>query len=161
MSQKRRILLVDDDLNDVVLIQSALAEHNLPHEWVVVHDGAEALDYLFRLGKFSARNGPPPDLILLDIKMPRVDGFEVLQTLKANATLKVVPVVVFTSSDQEKDRLKSYQLGANAYVVKPSRYEEFLRSVQTICAFWAVVNRPPPASGWNGDVTSQAGTAGA
>lgn len=161
MSQKRRILLVDDDLNDVVLIRSALAEPNLPHEWVVVHDGAEALDYLFRLGKFSARNGPPPDLILLDIKMPRVNGFEVLQTLKASATLKVVPVVVFTSSDQEKDRLKSYQLGANAYVVKPSRYEEFLRSVQTTCAFWAVVNRPPPASGWNGDMMSQAGAAAA
>ncbi len=147
MSQNRRILLVDDDRNNVMLIRLALTKHNLPHEWVVVQDGAEALDFLFHLGTFQGSNGPPPDLILLDIKMPRVDGFEVLQTLKANATLKVVPVVVFTSSDLEQDRLKSYQLGANAYVVKPTRYEQFLRSVQAIAEFWAVVNQPPPASG--------------
>ncbi len=147
MSPKRRILLVDDDRNNVVLIRRALAKHDLSHECVVVHDGAEALDYLLHLGTFRDSNGPPPDLILLDIKMPRVDGFEVLQTLKANATLKVVPVVVFTSSDREQDRLISYQLGANAYVVKPIRYEEFLRSVQAIGEFWAVVNEPPPASG--------------
>ncbi len=152
MGQKRRILLVDDDPNNVVLIRSALAEQNLPHETVVVQDGAEALDYLFRLGKFSASDGPPPDLVLLDIKMPRVDGFEVLQALKANAILKVVPVVVFTSSADERDRLRSYQLGANAYVVKPTDYEQFLLAIQTIGVFWTVVNQPPPASAWDGEL---------
>ncbi len=151
MSQKRRILLVDDDPNNVVLFRSALADHHLPQDWVVVQDGAEALDYLFHLGKFSARNGPQPDVILLDLKMPRLDGFEVLRALKSNAALKVVPVVVFTSSDHEKDRLQSYQLGANAYVVKPTDYEQFLRAVQTIGEFWAVVNQPPPASAWNAE----------
>ena len=150
MSQKKRILLVDDDPNNIVLLRSALEERRLPIETVVVQDGAEALDCVFRLGKFSARNGPPPDLILLDIKMPRVDGFEVLRALKANLVLKMVPVVVFTSSEHEQDRLKSYQLGANAYVVKPTDYEEFRRVVGSIGEFWVLVSQPPPASAWNG-----------
>ncbi len=151
MNQKRRILLVDDDPNNVALIRLTLPEHQFPHEWVVAQDGREALDYLFHQGKFSASDGPPPDLVLLDLKMPGVDGFEVLRALKANATLKLGPVVVMTSSDQEKDRLKSYQLGANAYAVKPTDYDEFRRAVQTIGEFWTAVNQPPPTSGWDGE----------
>ncbi len=149
MERRSRILVVDDHPNNVELIVSALAEQDFPHEIVVARDGAEALDYLFRRGAFAGHNDAPPDVVLLDLKMPRVDGFEFLRELRANDPFKMIPVVVFTSSGDEGDRLKSFQLGANAYVEKPVDYEEFLQAIHAISAFWAVLNQPPPASLWN------------
>jgi CheY-like chemotaxis protein len=149
MERSRQILVVDDDPRNVELIVSALAEQGFPHETTVARDGAEALDYLFRRGTFAGRNGHQPDLVLLDLKMPCRDGFDLLREVRADETLKLLPVVVFTSSEEERDRLKSYQLGANAYVVKPVAYEEFLQAIQAISLFWGVVNQPPPVAAWN------------
>src|SRR5258708_22725447 len=149
MERSKRILVIDDDPNNVELIVSALAREDFPHETIVAHDGADALDYLCGRGTHAGRNGLPPDLVLLDLKMPRVDGFEFLRELRAEDAFKLLPVVVFSSSEDEGDRLKSYQLGANAYAVKPVEYEEFLRAIHAIGEFWAVDNQPPPASGWN------------
>jgi CheY-like chemotaxis protein len=149
MERRKQILVVDDDKNNVELILSALAEQEFHYEAAVAHDGAEALDYLSGRGSFAGRNGLPPDVVLLDLKMPRMDGFDFLRELRASEDFKLLPVVVFTSSEDESDRLRSYQLGANAYVVKPVDYEEFLQAIQAIGTFWAVVNEPPPASAWN------------
>jgi CheY-like chemotaxis protein len=141
-----RILLVEDDPKDVELTLTALEEYNLANEVVVVGDGEQALDYLYRRGKFQARTQDNPAVILLDLKLPKVDGLEVLQQLKADKELKVLPVVVLTSSREEKDMVKSYQLGVNAYVVKPVDFHEFVNGIKELGIFWAIINEPPPGS---------------
>ena len=144
MNNLKRILLAEDSPNDVELILSALAEHNLANEVVVVRDGAEALDYLYQREQFANRPEGPPAVVLLDLKMPKVDGLEVLRQIKADPDLKAVPVVIITSSREEQDLVKSYQLGVNAYVVKPVSFQQFVESVRALGCFWAIINEPPP-----------------
>ena len=144
MSDLRRILLAEDNANDVELTLTALAEHNLANEVVVARDGAEALDYLYRRGNFAGRRDGDPAAVLLDIKMPKVDGIEVLKRLKADESLRAIPVIMLTSSREEKDLIDSYQLGVNAYVVKPVGFQEFIDAVRNLGLFWAVLNEPPP-----------------
>src|SRR2546422_5102962 len=144
MEELRRILLAEDNPNDVELTLSGLAQLHLANEVVVVRDGAEALDYLYSRGKYASRNDDNPAVILLDLKMPKVDGLQVLHEIKSNEKLKSIPVVMLTSSAQESDLVKSYQLGVNAYVVKPVNYREFVAAVKQVGAFWAVINEPPP-----------------
>jgi CheY-like chemotaxis protein len=138
-----RILLVEDSDRDAEMTLDALAEYNLANEVLRLRDGAEALDYLYRRGQFSARNGGNPAVVLLDLKMPKVDGIEVLRQVKGDPELRTIPMVVMTSSREEKDLLNSYQLGVNAYVVKPVHFHEFSNAVKQVGAFWAVLNEPP------------------
>ncbi|MEW6305522.1 MAG: response regulator [Verrucomicrobiota bacterium] len=140
------ILLADDNENDVQLIRMALSKLKGPHEIAVAHDGAEALDFLYYRGSFQSRPKENPTVILLDLKMPRVDGLEVLQQIKGDDSLKTIPVVMFTSSREQTDILKSYQLGVNAYVVKPVDFREFMQVVKDMEVFWIVCNEPPPES---------------
>lgn len=142
----KRILLAEDSEPDIELTLVALEEHHLANEVVVVHDGAEALDYLYRRGPFAGRPAGHPVVVLLDLKMPRVDGLEVLRQIKSDPELKTIPVVMLTSSREEADLVKSYRLGVNAYVVKPVKFEEFVDSVKSLGCFWALVNEAPPAS---------------
>jgi len=144
MTELRSILLAEDNPNDVELTLAGLAELHLANEVVVVRDGAEALDYLHARGKYEARADGNPAVILLDLKMPRVDGLEVLTEVKSNNKLRSIPVVMLTSSAQESDLVRSYRLGVNAYVVKPVNYQEFINAIKQVGAFWAVVNEPPP-----------------
>jgi DNA-binding response OmpR family regulator len=141
----RRILLVEDNPNDAELTREALAEHNLANcvDWV--KDGEEALDYLYGRGRYAGRSPSGLAVVLLDLKLPKVDGLEVLRTLKADAKLKYTPVVVLTSSREEQDMIESYRLGVNAYVVKPVNFHDFTDAVKELGAFWAIVNEPPPA----------------
>jgi DNA-binding response OmpR family regulator len=141
-----RILLVEDDPNDVELTLTALDEYNLANEVVVAHNGEEALDYLYCRGPFAARARENPAVLLLDLKLPKVDGLEVLQQIRSSEKLKLIPVVVLTSSREEKDMVASYKLGVNAYVVKPVDFHEFVNAVKELGVFWAVVNEPPPGS---------------
>jgi CheY-like chemotaxis protein len=142
----KTILLVEDDPRDVELTLTALAEHNLANKVTVVHDGAEALDYLYYQGKFKTREVGNPILILLDNKMPRVSGLEVLKIIKVDEYLKIIPVVVLTSSREMPDLIEFYKHGVNAYVVKPVDFGEFMEAVKQLGIFWAVVNEPPPAN---------------
>jgi CheY-like chemotaxis protein len=146
MSEIKRILLAEDNPNDVELTLEALAEHNLANEVVVVSDGAEALDYLHCRGAFSDRGNGRPALVLLDLKMPKVDGLEVLRQMKGDEKLKSIPVVVLTSSREESDLVESYRLGVNAYVVKPVDFSAFVDAVRNLGVFWAVINEPPPGT---------------
>jgi CheY-like chemotaxis protein len=146
MSGLGRILIVEDDPRDVELTLSALGEYNLANEVVVARDGAEALDYLFCRGEFTARAEENPAVMLLDLKLPKVDGLEVLQQVKSDERLKVIPVVVLTSSHEEKDVMRSYSLGVNAYVVKPVDFHDFVNAVKELGVFWAVINEPPLGS---------------
>jgi CheY-like chemotaxis protein len=146
MSDLKRILLAEDNPHDVELTLAALDEHHLANEVVVVNDGAEALDYLYCRGKFKMRTGNHPAVVLLDIKMPKVDGLEVLRTIKKDSNLKTIPVVILTSSREEKDLIESYKLGVNAYVVKPVDFQQFVEAVKELGAFWAIINEPPPGS---------------
>ena len=146
MAELKRILLAADNPKDVELTLTALDEHNLANEVVVVNDGAEALDYLYRRGKFSMRADNDPAVVLLDLKMPKVDGLEVLRTIKKDDKLKTIPLVILTSSREEKDLVESYKLGVNAYVVKPVNFQQFIEAVKELGAFWAVINEPPPGS---------------
>lgn len=141
-----RILLVEDDPKDVELTLTALEEYKLANEVVVARDGEEALDYLYRRGNFQGRSTDNPAVLLLDLKLPKVDGLEVLQQIRADAKLKLIPVVVLTSSHEEKDMVTSYKLGVNAYVVKPVDFHEFVNAVKELGIFWALVNEPPPGS---------------
>jgi CheY-like chemotaxis protein len=141
-----RILMVEDDPKDVELTMSALEDYNLVNEVMIARDGQEALDYLYSRGKFSARPRENPAVILLDLKLPKVDGLEVLTRIKADDRLKMIPVVVLTSSREERDMVRSYQLGVNAYVVKPVDFHEFVNAVRELGVFWAVINQPPPGS---------------
>jgi CheY-like chemotaxis protein len=141
----KRILLVDDSIRDTELAVDALESHHLANELVTLRDGAEALDYLYRRGAFKERSTGQPAVILLDLKMPKVDGLEVLRQIKSDPELKFIPVVVMTSSREEQDLLDSYKLGVNAYVVKPVKFHEFVDAVKHLGAFWAVLNEAPPA----------------
>jgi CheY-like chemotaxis protein len=142
----RRILMVEDDPRDVELTLTALEDYKLANEVVVCRDGQEALDYLYSRGKFSDRVNENPAVILLDLKLPKVDGLEVLQQIKSDERLRMIPVVMLTSSHEEKDMMQSYKLGVNAYVVKPVDFHEFVNAVKELGVFWAVINQPPPAA---------------
>jgi CheY-like chemotaxis protein len=146
MSSFNRILLVEDSPLDAELALDALAEHHLANEVVHVRDGAEALDYLYRRGEFIGRSQGQPAVVLLDLKMPKVDGIEVLRQIKGDPALKLIPVVMMTSSREEQDLLNSYQLGVNAYVVKPMTFHDLVDAVKQVGGFWAVTNEPPPGS---------------
>ncbi len=141
-----RILLVEDDPKDVELTMTALEEYNLSNEVVVAGDGEEALEYLFCRGKFRGRTGENPAVLLLDLKLPKVDGLEVLQQVKSDDRLRMIPVVVLTSSREERDMVASYKLGVNAYVVKPVDFHEFVNAIKELGVFWAIINEPPPGS---------------
>ena len=141
-----KILLVEDDPYDVELTLSALAENHLANEVVVVRDGAEALDYLYRRGAYESRVAGHPVVMLLDLKLPKVDGLEVLEHVKSNPDLKTTPVVMLTSSREEQDLAKSYNLGTNAYVVKPVGFSDFVEAIRKLGLFWTLVNQPPPGS---------------
>lgn len=144
MTELRQIVLAEDNANDVELTLNALRENHIVNEIVVVRDGAEALDYLYRRKAFAHRAGANPALVLLDLKMPKVDGIEVLRQIKADSTLRSIPVVMLTSSREEQDLVRSYELGVNAYVVKPVGFHEFIDAVKLLGGFWAVINEPPP-----------------
>jgi len=146
MNRLGRILIVEDDPRDVELTLTALQEYNLANEVVVTRDGAEALDYLHCRGAFDSRLNENPAVMLLDLKLPKIDGLEVLQHVRSDERLKMIPVVVLTSSHEEKDMIKSYKLGVNAYVVKPVDFHEFVNAVKELGVFWAVINEPPPGS---------------
>jgi CheY-like chemotaxis protein len=143
----KSILLVEDDTRDVELTLAALEEHHLANKVAVVHDGAEALDYLFHRGKFKTRPAGNPILVLLDNKMPKVSGLEVLKAIKADEHLKIIPVVALTSSRETPDLIEFYKHGVNAYVVKPVDFTEFMKAVKQLGVFWAAVNEPPPHRG--------------
>jgi CheY-like chemotaxis protein len=145
-TELKRILLAEDNANDLELTLAALQQNHLANEVVSVRDGAEALDYLYKRGQFANRPGGAPALVLLDLKMPKVDGLEVLKQIKSDPHLSFVPVVMLTSSREESDLIRSYQLGVNAYVVKPVDFSEFMDAVRQIGAFWAVVNEVPAGS---------------
>jgi CheY-like chemotaxis protein len=146
MAQLGRILMVEDDPKDVELTLTALEEYKLANEVVVTRDGEEALDYLYCRGNFKTRTHDKPAVLLLDLKLPKVDGLEVLQQIKSDETLRMIPVVVLTSSREERDMVASYTLGVNAYVVKPVDFHEFVNAIKELGIFWAVINEPPPGS---------------
>ena len=145
-TEVRRILLVEDDTHDVELTLTALRQNRLINDVDVVRDGAQALDYLYRRNGHATRNGTNPALILLDLKLPKVDGLEVLRQVKSDAALKMIPVIILTSSREEQDVVRGYELGVNAYVVKPVDFGEFIDAVKLLGGFWAVVNEPPPGA---------------
>jgi CheY-like chemotaxis protein len=146
MSDYKRILLAEDSDHDVELTLNALEENHLANEVVVVRDGAEALDYLFAKGSFASRQPGLPAVVLLDLKMPKLNGLDVLKALREDPQLRTVPVVMLTSSREEQDLVESYRLGVNAYVVKPVDFQEFQRTIADLGFFWAIVNVPPPVS---------------
>jgi len=144
MTSLRPILLVEDNLNDIELTLAAFKQSNLANEIVITRHGGEALDYLYRRAAFQDRIAGHPIVVFLDLKMPKVDGLEVLRQMKSDEFLKVVPVVMLTSSREEADLVKSYQLGVNAYVVKPVGFQQFADAIRQLGMFWAVVNESPP-----------------
>ena len=146
MNNLGRILIVEDDPRDVELTLTALDEYNLANEVVVARDGEEALDYLYCRGSFTTRAKSNPSVLLLDLKLPKVDGLEVLQQVKSDEKLRMIPVVVLTSSREERDMVASYKLGVNAYVVKPVDFHEFVNAIKELGIFWAIINEPPPGS---------------
>ena len=141
-----RILMVEDDPKDVELTLTALEDYNLANEVVVTRDGEQALDYLYCRGEYKTRSNGNPAVMLLDLKLPKVDGLEVLKQMKSDAELRMIPVVVLTSSKEEKDMVASYKLGVNAYVVKPVDFHEFVNAIKELGVFWAIINEPPPGS---------------
>lgn len=146
MDDLKCILLVEDDPNDVELTLRALDADQLANRTVVARDGVEALDYLKRRGAFQDRPAGHPVVVLLDLKMPRLDGIEVLKQMKSDDDLKRIPVVILTSSKEERDLRECYTLGANSYVVKPVKFPEFVEAVKQIGLFWAILNEPAPGS---------------
>lgn len=143
MIELKKILLVEDNPNDIELTLEALIEHNLANRVVVLNDGVQAMEYLNYEGPYKNRERETPAVILLDIKMPRMDGIEVLQAIKIDPVLKVIPVVMLTSSREEPDLKKCYDLGVNAYVVKPVNFKDFFAAVKQLGIFWAVLNEIP------------------
>jgi two-component system response regulator len=139
----RRILLVEDSPRDAELILNALENNKLANEVVHLPDGAEVLDYLYRRGPYTDRSDDEPALILLDLKLPKVDGLEVLRQVKSDPALRMIPIVMMTSSREEQDLVRSYELGVNAYVVKPMKFPDFVDAVKQVSRFWAVINEPP------------------
>ena len=142
----RPILLAEDSLPDIELTLAALKQNKIANEIVVARHGGEALDYLYRREKYQARHSGHPVVVFLDLKMPKVDGLEVLTQMKSDPALKVIPVVMLTSSREEADLVKSYKLGVNAYVVKPVGFDQFSDAIRQLGMFWAVLNEPPPAN---------------
>lgn len=140
------ILLVEDNPKDLELTLLALEKSNLANDVISVRDGKEAIDYLFRQGQFENRAQGNPAVVLLDLKLPKVDGIQVLEKIKAEPSLQSVPVVMLTTSREEKDLMRSYKLGVNAFVVKPVAFKEFIDAIQDLGVFWAVLNEPPPGS---------------
>jgi CheY-like chemotaxis protein len=143
MVELRTILLAEDNPKDVELTLEAMSENSLANEIIVVKDGVEALEYLRCQGKYKLRKAGNPALVLLDIKMPRMDGIEVLRNIRSDAALKRIPVVVLTSSREENDLINTYELGVNAYVLKPVDFKQFIEAVKQIGSFWAVLNELP------------------
>jgi CheY-like chemotaxis protein len=146
MTSFRPILLAEDNPNDVELTLTALRSLNLANEIVVVHDGAEVMDFLHRRNAFANRAAGQPAVLLLDLKMPRVDGLEALRRIRADPELRLLPIVILTSSREEADLVRGYQLGANGYVVKPVDFDQFISAVSQLGVFWALVNEPPPVT---------------
>ena len=146
MNKLGRILMVEDDPKDVELTLTALEEYNLANEVIVTRDGEKALDYLYCRGEYKTRSSGNPAVMLLDLKLPKVDGLEVLKQIKSDGELRMIPVVVLTSSKEEKDMVASYKLGVNAYVVKPVDFHEFVNAIKELGVFWAIINEPPPGS---------------
>lgn len=146
MNELATILLVDDDPRDVELSVTALEEAKLANRVVVVNDGAQALDYLRREGEFSERPQGNPAVVFLDLKLPKIGGLEVLERIRSDPELAMIPVVILTSSAEENDVLRSYRLSTNAYVVKPVDFDTFMTAVREAGIFWAVLNEPPPGS---------------
>jgi DNA-binding response OmpR family regulator len=144
MPDLRPIVLVEDDANDVELTLLALAEHSLANPIVVLRDGVAALDYLYARGEHAGQPRPNPVVMLLDLKMPKLNGLDVLKQIKSDERLKLLPVVMLTSSREERDMVASYQLGVNAYVVKPVSFQEFVSAIRGLGIFWALINEPPP-----------------
>lgn len=140
----RTILFAEDNPRDVELTLEALADHNLANNVIVVRDGVEIMEYLHREGKYKQRKPGNPAVLLLDIKMPRMDGIEVLRAIRSDNALRMLPVVMLTSSREEQDLIKSYELGVNAYVVKPVDFKDFIEAVKQVGIFWAVINEVPP-----------------
>jgi CheY-like chemotaxis protein len=147
MPDLKPILLVEDNPKDVELTLAALEQSQLANEVVVVRDGAEAIDFLYRRGAHDSRNTVDPAVVLLDLKLPKVDGLEVLAKIKGDPAMRHTPVVMLTSSREESDLVRSYALGVNAFVVKPVGFREFFDAIQDVGAFWAVINEPPPRNG--------------
>jgi CheY-like chemotaxis protein len=147
METSGKILLVEDDPNDAKLTVMALTENHLANEIVITRDGEEALDFLYRRGAHESREAGNPIVVLLDLKLPKVDGLEVLKQVKSDPDLRTIPVVMLTSSHEERDLIRSYDLGTNAYVTKPVGFEELVESVKKVGLFWTVVNHPPLGSG--------------
>ena len=144
MADLKPILLVEDSPKDLELTLAALAKSQLANEVVVVRDGAEALDYLYQRGPYAGRADGNPAVVLLDLKLPKVDGLEVLEKLKGDPAMRNTPVVMLTSSREERDVVRSYELGVNAFVVKPVGFQEFFEAIQDLGVFWAILNEPPP-----------------
>jgi CheY-like chemotaxis protein len=144
MEELKIILLAEDNPKDVELTLEALSEHNLANHVTVVRDGVEIIEFLRREGKYILRKPGLPAVLLMDIKMPRMDGIEVLRTVRGDPALKLLPIVILTSSREEQDLIKSYELGVNAYVVKPVDFKDFIQAVKEIGVFWAVINEIPP-----------------
>jgi len=144
MRELRRVLLAEDNARDLELTMAALEEHRLANEVDVVRDGEQAWEYLEQLGRSPGSPSVYPALVLLDLKMPKMDGLEVLRRMRGDERLRTVPVVMLTSSREERDIVESYRLGVNAYVVKPVAFEDFMKAVRTLGLFWAVLNQPPP-----------------
>jgi CheY-like chemotaxis protein len=147
MNEPNIILLAEDNAHDVELTLAALMEHNVANDIVVVNDGAQALDYLFSRGKFAGRKPGQPALCLLDLKMPKVDGLEVLRTIKQDEKLRAIPVVMLTSSREEPDLVRAYQLGVNSYVLKPVEFQAFVDAVKNLGVYWTVHNQRPASRG--------------
>lgn len=143
MKALERILLAEDDQRDIELTLAALESINLANKVDVVNNGEEALDYLFKRGDYKNRSNGNPAVVLLDLKMPKVDGLEVLAQIKENKELKNIPVVILTSSKMESDLLTSYNLGANAFIIKPVQFEEFIKAIKEVGSFWAILNETP------------------
>ncbi len=146
MDRLKRILLVEDDPQDVELTTLTLGEYHLANELVVARDGEEALDYLYRRGAFAERPAGNPVVILLDLKLPKLNGVQVLRQIKADAKMRSIPVVILTSSRESRDLDECYRFNINAYVVKPVRFSDFVESVKGLSLFWALLNEPPPGS---------------
>lgn len=142
----KRILIVDDSPKDIELTVAALTENNLANEIIIAEDGEEALDYLYRRGKFASYDSSNPAVILLDIKMPKMNGIEALTHIRSNPMFKSIPVIMVTSSREERDLVESYKLGANAYVVKPVDIAQFFEAIKALGQFWVVINQLPTAS---------------
>ena len=148
MSDQGEILLVEDNPNDIELILSALSESRLMDEVFITRDGEQALDFLYRRGAYGSRSTGNPKVVLLDLKLPKLDGLEVLHRIKTDLDLKTIPVVMLTSSREERDLLRSYDIGTNAYVVKPMSFQAFVEAIKEVGLFWGRINQPPNTMEW-------------